>query len=112
MSARLGHATNTAKPGHHTKLGRQAERLIQSLRRRAEGYNMKNISAALIACTLIAGCDASGDEPLTSKDVGLLASSCKTNGGMKQAERVRTLPGGREWRIDCIDGARFVLPDA
>lgn len=73
---------------------------------------MKNISAALIACSLIAGCDASGDEPLTSKDVGLLAASCKANGGMKQAERVRPMLGGREWRIDCTDGARFVLPGA
>ena len=28
LSARLGHATDTAQHGHHTKLGRQAERLI------------------------------------------------------------------------------------
>ena len=29
-NAWLGHATNTAYNGHNTKLGRQAERLIQS----------------------------------------------------------------------------------
>jgi len=31
LSARLGHATDTAQRGHNTKLGRQAERLIQRL---------------------------------------------------------------------------------
>lgn len=68
--------------------------------------------ALLLACLLFAGCDADGDEPLTTTDVGVLAAACKANGGMKQAERVRPMFKHREWRIDCADGARFVLPAA
>lgn len=68
--------------------------------------------ALLLACLLFAGCDADGDEPLTVTDVGVLAAACKANGGMKRAERVRPMFKHREWRIDCADGARFVLPAA
>lgn len=68
--------------------------------------------ALLLACLLFVGCDADGDEPLTTTDVGALAAACKANGGMKQAERVRPMFKHREWRIDCADGARFVLPAA
>lgn len=65
--------------------------------------------ALLVACLLFAGCDADGDEPLTTTDVGVLVAACSANGGMKRAERVRPMFKPREWRIDCADGARFVL---
>lgn len=68
--------------------------------------------ALLVACLLFAGCDADGDEPLTTTDVGVLVAACRANGGMKQAERVRPMFKQREWRVDCADGARFVLPAA
>lgn len=64
--------------------------------------------ALLVAC-LVAGCDADGYEPLTTTDVGVLVAACSANGGMKRAERVRPMCKPREWRIDCADGARFVL---
>lgn len=69
--------------------------------------------AALVACmvAMLAGCDTDGDEPITTTDVGILASACRSNGGMKMAERVRPMFKAREWRIDCADGARFVLPE-
>lgn len=58
---------------------------------------------------LLAGCDTEGDEPVLPRDIEVLTSSCKGNGGMKQAERVRPAFNKFEWRIDCTDGARFVL---
>lgn len=71
--------------------------------------------AVLVACFALAACgrpDMSADEPLKTTDVGVLAAACKGNGGMKRAERVRPMFKHREWRIDCADGARFVLPAA
>lgn len=69
-------------------------------------------AALLLVALILAGCDAEGDDPLTTTDVGVLAATCKANGGMKQAERVRPIFKHREWRIDCADGARFVIPAA
>lgn len=71
--------------------------------------------ALMVACFALAACgrpDVSADEPLTTTDVGVLAAACSAHGGMKRAERVRPMFKHREWRIDCADGARFVLPAA
>lgn len=68
--------------------------------------------ALMLACLLFAGCDADRDQPLTVIDVGALEAACGANGGMKRAERVRPIFKPLEWRIDCADGARFVLPAA
>jgi len=66
----------------------------------------------LLACLLMAACDADGDGPMTVADVGTLVAACSANGGIKRAERVRPIFKPREWRIYCADGARFVLPAA
>jgi hypothetical protein len=73
---------------------------------------LRCIAAGIAVALLAAGCDMQGDEPITTTDVGVLAEACKANGGMKQAERVRPIFKHREWRIDCADGARFVIPEA
>jgi hypothetical protein len=70
---------------------------------------MKNTTLALAIAALMAGCDAEGDEAVTPADVNVLVTTCKANGGMKAAQRVRPMFTGFEWRIDCADGARFVM---
>lgn len=66
--------------------------------------------ALLLACLLIGGCDAEREAPINATDIGVIVSACKGNDGLNQAQRAQPVFGPREWRIDCADGARFVLP--
>jgi hypothetical protein len=62
------------------------------------------------AVLLLTGCDVEIDQRVTEKSLEKLNVVCTKNSGFKTAARV-TKFSSSEWRVDCKDGAKFVITD-
>ena len=72
------------------------------------GIAMKKILVLLVI--VLVGCDIAKDKPINENNITKLSSVCNKNIGLKQAQRVQiTFIDDWEWRIDCKDGAKFVI---
>jgi len=64
----------------------------------------------ILVALLLAGCDVEIDQPITERSLAKLNVVCAKNSGFKTAARATKFTS-KEWRVDCKDGAKFVITE-
>lgn len=64
----------------------------------------------LLLVLLLTGCLVETDQPINEGSLAKISAICSKNSGFKTAVRA-TMATGLEWRVDCKDGAKFVITE-